>query len=240
MPDIHTVSALVRILVSLAVLGVLLLLLRRSERSHWYNRLFIATSVLSLTIATLGLVGRIGRAGIPVRVVPAASLVSEVRSSDAPTLALVLYNPSCGRCERVIGAIVEYAGRRERNELGLIAVSFPGDPDRVRRFVLALDARVEGVQLAPYPSGSLVASLKPLGAKLPMRIGSPYVILLDERRSAVAEWEAMERLADFGAVVDSLRDAREARSRTVPLNDAGAGSLAAMALHAVDSATVRP
>jgi hypothetical protein len=197
-------SYVILIGVALGVLGAVYLLARTR-----IGRIVLAGCV---GLVVIGIFGR-ARAleslrQIPVQEVTVVQAAQEVAAGAGAVRVVVIYDPLCGLCQRMVPEIARYVRRRARDGATLYAFALARDSDRLR-FMLADDpGAFVGYQLLPYQPGELSASMATVNVAVPLRFGTPLVNVLASDGRRAGTWESMDDLTELGLVMDSLLTAR--------------------------------
>jgi hypothetical protein len=195
---------LILIGVALGVIGVVYLLARTR-----IGRIVLAGCV---GLVVIGIFGR-ARAlesfrEIPVQDVTVAQAAQEVAAGAGAVRVVVVYDPSCGLCQRMVPEIARYVRRRARDGARLYAFALARDANDVRLLLAQNPGSFVGYQLLPYRPGDLGASMATVNVAIPARFGTPIVNVLASDGSRAGTWESMDDLTELGLVMDSLLTAR--------------------------------
>jgi len=199
------VSLLIRIGVTLGLLGVVYLLARKR-----IGRIVLAGLV---GLVVIGVVGR-ARAReslleIPVHDVTVRQAAREVAAGAGTVRAVVIYDPSCGVCRVMVPEIARYVRRRARDGVRLYAFALTSDADDVRLLLARDPIAFVGYKLLPYRPGELSASMATVNVDVPLSFAPPIVTVLAPDGSRAGAWESVHDLTELALVVDSLVTARD-------------------------------
>jgi len=199
------VSLLIRIGVTLGLLGVIYLLARKR-----IGRIVLAGLV---GLVVIGLVGR-ARARetllqIPVHDVTVRQAAQVVAAGAGTVRAVVIYDPSCGVCRVMVPQIARYVQHRARDGVRLYAFALTSDANDVRLMLARDPDAFVGYRLLPYQLGELTSSMATVNVVVPQWFTPPIVTVLAPDGSRAGSWESVHDLTDLSLVVDSLVTARE-------------------------------
>jgi hypothetical protein len=159
-------------------------------------------------LVVLGVVGR-SRAmqsleAIPVRDVTVRQAAEEVAAGAGHVRVVVVYDPTCGVCQRVVPEIARYVQRRARDGVKLYAFALTNDATDIRLMLRDDPDAFVGYKVLPYRSGELDAAMTTVNAGVGQWFAPPVVTVLAPDGMRAARWESVHDLAEMGAVVDSL------------------------------------
>jgi len=199
------VSLLIRIGVTLGLLGVIYLLARKR-----IGRIVLGGLV---GLVVIGLVGR-ARARetllqIPVHDVTVRQAAQVVAAGAGTVRAVVIYDPSCGVCRVMVPQIARYVQHRARDGVRLYAFALTSDANDVRLMLARDPDAFVGYRLLPYQLGELTSSMATVNVVVPQWFTPPIVTVLAPDGSRAGSWESVHDLTDLSLVVDSLVTARE-------------------------------
>ncbi len=140
-----------------------------------------------------------------VRAVSAYEAGEYLKSRKGRVTLAILYGTRCPRSRAMFPGFAALARRYQGQPVDVAAFSTDDEEDRgdVPDFLARYEAPFEPLFIKPWQPGQLMASLNPLGFQIPSPWDRPYVAVLDQQGSVVAQWNAATNLAAIDAAIQS-------------------------------------